>query len=443
MALLHPHSTECTNSELDLFQVPMTQSSIIGSEWVEYSPLSNIVDNASITFAINGNSETYIDLSQTLLHVQVKVTKDDGTLPKAAVAGSGGAAGTVADNIAPENLFLHSLFSDVHVFLNERSITPSSQNYGYKSYIQSLLTFGDSAKQSYLTSSLFYRDTAGKFDSFFDNDGFTKRAKLAQKGIIDMIGVVHVDICQQPRLLLNMVDLKFKFDKNRTAFCVHSDVKCKTEISSASLYLRKVKVIPELSLAQAKALQYGTAKYPITRSECTSFSIPAGLMASVQDHLFTGQVPKKVVIGFVEQKSFLGDFKKSPYNFKHFDLSNIGLYVDGSSVPHKALSLNFEENQYMRAYCNLFIQTNQWNVDQGNQISREDYPEGNCLFAYNLTPDLNNDANHFHLVKNSNLRLEFKFAKPLPETVSVIIYAEFQNLIEIDKNRTVIFDYSN
>ena len=79
--------------------------------------------------------------------------------------------------------------------------------------------------------------------------------------------------------------------------------------------------------------------------------------------------------------------------------------------------------------------------DRGNHISRDEYADGFTLFAFDLTPDLDKGG-HFHLVKQGNLRLELHFATQLPETINVIVYAEFDNVIEVDKARNVLFDYS-
>ena len=46
----------------------------------------------------------------------------------------------------------------------------------------------------------------------------------------------------------------------------------------------------------------------------------------------------------------------------------------------------------------------------------------------------------YELVKTGNLRLEIKFAKPLPHTVNVVVLAEFQNLMQMDMTRSVVFD---
>ena len=58
----------------------------------------------------------------------------------------------------PVNLLLHSLFSDVEVSLNETPVTSSNNTYAYRAYIETLLSYGTTAKQSQLTSQLYYKD---------------------------------------------------------------------------------------------------------------------------------------------------------------------------------------------------------------------------------------------------------------------------------------------
>jgi hypothetical protein len=43
----------------------------------------------------------------------------------------------------------------------------------------------------------------------------------------------------------------------------------------------------------------------------------------------------------------------------------------------------------------------------------------------------------FQLIKQGNLRVEIHFAESLAETINVDLYAEFDNVIEIDRNRQV------
>jgi len=49
------------------------------------------------------------------------------------------------------NNFLHSLFSQCSISLNGVNITPASELYTYRSYLESLLTYGSDAANSHLT----------------------------------------------------------------------------------------------------------------------------------------------------------------------------------------------------------------------------------------------------------------------------------------------------
>ena len=64
------------------------------------------------------------------------------------------------------------------------------------------------------------------------------------------------------------------------------------------------------------------------------------------------------------------------------------------------------------------------------------------LFSFDLTPDFAGD-DHYGLIKHGNLRLEMNFALPLDHTINVIVYAEFDNVIEISERRNVQFDYTS
>jgi hypothetical protein len=48
----------------------------------------------------------------------------------------------------------------------------------------------------------------------------------------------------------------------------------------------------------------------------------------------------------------------------------------------------------------------------------------------------------FQPIKQDDLHVEIHFAEALAGTINVVLYAEFDNVIEIDRNRQVLFDYS-
>ncbi|GFW69183.1 uncharacterized protein F54H12.2 [Trichonephila clavipes] len=430
MAFLLKDSPECAKSELNLFALPPTQTVIERGQWVQFHPIANVSDGGPIEFVISGSGEEYLDLSQTQLYVRAKILRNDGRLI------------TEENKVGPVNLFLHSLFSQVDISLNERIISSSSNTYAYRAIIETLLNHGYDSKISQLTSEVYYKDTAGRMNIYDEddkdpNEGFNKRVSLFKNSAtVDMMGRLHVDLFNQDRLLLNLVDLKIKLIRSKTEFCLMGDGDYKVVFDHISLFVRKVRVNPGVLIGHAKALEKATAKYPIDRVVCKVFSIPQSSYSFIQDNVFSGQMPKRLVLACVDSDAFNGNYKKSPFEFNHYYMNFLGVYVDGQPMPHQPLELDFEKDNYIRAYQNLFLQS------EGLYLSRTEFPKGYALYLFDLSPDLC-DGEHFNLIKHSNLRIELKFNKVLEQTVSLIVFAEFESLIEINKTRNVLFDFGS
>ncbi|GBN49345.1 hypothetical protein AVEN_111544-1 [Araneus ventricosus] len=168
-----------------------------------------------------------------------------------------------------------------------------------------------------------------------------------------------VDTCclrhAQDRLLLNLVDLKIKLIRSEPEFCLVGSDDYKIVFDHASLFVRKARRNPGVLIARGKALEKSTAKYPIDRVVCKVFSIPQSSYSFVQDNVFSGQMPKRIVLACVDNDALNGNYKKSPFEFNHYNANFIGVYVDGQTMPHQHLEVNFEKNNYIRAYQNLFL----------------------------------------------------------------------------------------
>ena len=175
-------------SELDLFAVPPTQTSIEDGRWVEHQPLTSLDSGGPIEFVIPGTGDAYLDLANTYLLIRAKVVRGVGT-------------DLAADTpVAPVNNWLHSLFSQVDVYLNDTLVTPSSNTYPFRAYVDTVLSYGDEAKNAQLTSQLWYKDTAGHMDAtnVDGNTGLNERRRyIAESRIVEMMGRLHVDLFLQ------------------------------------------------------------------------------------------------------------------------------------------------------------------------------------------------------------------------------------------------------
>jgi len=225
---------ECTKSELDLFTLPPTQTSIQQANVVEYQPLSSIVSNAPIKFDVTETGENYLDMSNVMLYVREKVTTN--------AAADIGADSTAA----PVNLFLHGMLTQVDVSLNETFISSSTNTYPYRSMLETLLSYGEDAKKSQQTLELFFKDDAGIIDETVmegtcghpPNSGLQKRREfVARSREFDMVVRIHGDIFFQERYMLNEMGMIIKLVRSKDTFCLMGAVRSKINVTHASLFV--------------------------------------------------------------------------------------------------------------------------------------------------------------------------------------------------------------
>ena len=94
-----------------------------------------------------------------------------------------------------------------------------------------LPSYGEDAKSFQLTSALFYKDQAGTMDSIdvgdnaaLRNNGLMKRRAIGrQSRDFDMMGRLHADIFFQDRYMLNEIGIKMKTDSQQKRFLCHGE----------------------------------------------------------------------------------------------------------------------------------------------------------------------------------------------------------------------------
>jgi hypothetical protein len=139
-----------------MFKVPPTNVTLEDSKWMEYYPISSTLnsDTALIEFEIKGQGDNYMDLSQSYLQVVCNITKGVWTN----LAG-GGSTSTPVNNI------FHSLFSEIDVSFNGKVVTPGTDTYSYKAYLEKLLSYApDKLKTQMKVCMLWEKGTAGQID---------------------------------------------------------------------------------------------------------------------------------------------------------------------------------------------------------------------------------------------------------------------------------------
>ena len=146
----------------------------------------------------------------------------------------------------------------------------------------------------------------------------------------------------------------------------------------------------------------------------------------------------------VDNDAYNGVITKSPFHFKYVQQHQFHDDLPGrSSNPFQTAATRFYRRSfYSKLSSFVYAKTGKYYRDTGNAISREQYKDGCVLFAFDLTPQVDSSEVGFELIKHSDIRIEIRFATATASTLTVIVFAENDNLLEIDQDRNVAFDYT-
>ena len=476
MSLIHENSCECSLSPLEWFRILPTQTAVDKTNDVEYQSLTSLRNNAPVEFYIPESTDDYIDLKNSKFCFTFRIVQTNGAdcLERHAVA--------------PVNDIFNSLWSNVEFYMNDKLISHSNNTHGYTSIISHLIHDSEESLNSERSMRLLYKDTPGQLDSveakdanveqwipgFHNmpsklvytpnntagreipftftvenvtepgNNGLHRRYLFSRESKkVTVMGSLRIDMFEQERYLPNGISLKLRFHRQREPFVLMhaTGENYKIVLDDAYMLIRKVKASPGVQLGHTEALLKEPAKFPITRKECKAIAVSGQVSTLSMDNIFLGQLPKRVVIGMVDNDAYAGTSTVNPYNFKHMNVNYMQLYTDGEPVMSKPLKPNFAEGTYLQCYETLFRVFDRLDRSKSSIIKREDWDKGYSLFAFDLTPDYDDD-DHYPIIKHGNLRLEVNFATPINNAINIIVYAEFDNIIEISSNRNIQMDYS-
>ena len=431
-ATIHPLSESCCKSELQLFDLPLTQTSLEESHYVQITPVNSInAFEGPIEYIITSSGDLFLDPSDIFLYCKVKlVNADDSPLP-------------VNYPAYPEKYFSSTFISQADLYLNEKCVSSSSSKYPYRSFLEVETNYSKDAKQTHLEASLYYTNDK-------TNQIKEKFAKSKNKEF-DFIGKLHLDLCNQERLLLNGVDVKIRLLRSPNAFCLNIDskaaenIKVKVKLLDTYLYVRRVKLAANKQIEIEKRLLQNTAKYPIRRVETKTFTLPPGIAAKNLSNIVIGNLPHRLIVGLLDHKAVQGDYKKSCFEFKNFNLRKIALYNNGISIGRPFYpTYPSDENEFdlnARSFLNFFTALGNYS-ELGNGVSKELFGKNTNLYPFDLTPDLSsNSCSHVNPVKQGQLSLQLEFKDNIPEALVVLLYCEYYSVLEINNLRQIITDF--
>ena len=296
---------------------------------------------------------------------------------------------------------------------------------------------------SQLQLELFEKDTANHLNDFAiaddaANKGLNKRARYFRGGAeVELLGRIHGDIFNQQHAILSNVNLKIKLYPSANNFILTTpapqnnaaQVNYKINILDARMLIHTIHASESVIREHEKLLQNHFAFNPLLNVTMKIISVPRGQTSTMQDNIYLGNLPAKIALAMVTDESMVRGYQQNPFNFHYFNLNYLALYANGELIPNRPYQPNFEQNFYIKDYQSLF--DGKWG--SSCIIDRYDYAHGYTMWLFTLIPYPRSES------KTGSVRLELKFAQARGHTINIILFAEFDSHLQIDKYRNVTF----
>ena len=457
-------SAPSVNEEVDYRPLPM-QTEFIGRNVVEIKPVSNDYNINTIQFRVPNNTPNHlIDCSKIELVTKANILKSDGTTKLV----------HTVTNVGVVNNILHSMWSNVNVELNNKTVTPNDGLYPYKAYLEKLTTFTPEHTKTFGVRSGFVMDEAGNMDgnevkrqaeaeteSVKDDEGkaavrviktlaveenyMAKRMAGYFHGNADTPGATTYSdgLSTVPFntkfLLPHKIEMKINLQRHDHTFYMMDGTAhgYRIVIEDITLRVPYAIVTDEIFMKIERGISTHGAKMPVSRIGIIEDTIAKGTTIATIQGLIKGNMPDQVYIAMVENGVTKGDKDKNPFNFKHFSLKEYEIRAAGRTFPNNRMPLDFANGQYLPAWLDLMRTMDMESDGFGSLIDYEDYPDGFTIIGVDLTAALPSDVDVKPAPLEGELSVKLWFENELAQAVSILVFGVYSDEIIIDQNRFV------
>jgi len=426
---------EMMASHLGIFDPPMVESGTIDKRECIYPPTQSIASGGPFTFIIPGEMGYYIDPSTIRVRGSFKVQKIVNGAPTDLADGADDEKVSVVNNIGA------SLFDGVNVDFNGHNVTINSTvNSHYKAYIEAIGSYGKDAVDTHLLASGFLMDE-GDFDKA-DNAGAKKRMKWIKKSQkVAFSSMLQSDVLNCGKILLDDMNVTISLTRNKDSFLLHkkADDQVVYKLVILDLELRLVKVRLNSRIASeinSKLASGQRAQYHLTRTAIKSFTVPSGSTSLALNNVIAGAMPQQLIAGLVDQDAVNGNQEKNGFNFENYKVNDFYFLVNNQEMPSGHYKPDWASLAYRKEFALFYEQILGGNMNTGTQITEENYKKGCTLYAVDLTPD-SCSAYHNHDMDRGSVSIYGGFSGATTKNLTLILYASYNDTIEIDNERNV------
>ena len=294
----------------------------------EIYPTASLDENC-IEFEFQTDRNYYVDLRQTYLAVKLKLVKGRGCeiyntrevknehKEEAKAVQEKTTEEEPVSVVTHVKNMLHSIFSNVEVYINNQQIYNSNGLYAHKSYISNNFKGAISENKGVLHCKRYdYEDFPDEImEAPLSEPFFTRRLKMLSRpdGFM-MYGKLGVDFFSISELLYPKVKVRLRLNRARPNFYMISDnPNVSLGIVDCSLYNRRIALKEDYNKKRMDMLAYTPVEFNYLETLAKTFIIPAIQNQFIQENIFNNAPVRRIAIAMNTNSAFTGSNTKNPF----------------------------------------------------------------------------------------------------------------------------------
>jgi len=422
--------TAARTSAISLFEPEIIEKSVRERKECIVRPTA-ISEKGPIQITVQPEGDYFIDPGTFEIHADFCIEKWDASGKQYTALEDSDKA-----KVAPINMFTKALWKDIEVYLNQQQVSlVATTAYPIKAYLETILSYGENAAHTLLSTSHYVKIPPGKHDVIGDdNPAFSTLNQIIEKSkTVRMCDVLHTELSTMDRFLLPGLTIDFRFSLNSsTLYLMHAN-DASYRIRFTDCFLKFDRILlheQEHALIERQMARGARAIYPINRGTVRTKQIGAGEVYARWQNLYSGVLPDDILICMVDSQAFNGASDKNVFNFQHFNLDTLSLKVNSQLLPVVPLQCDFSKKDALKAYKHMFNNIGIKNSNAPCLVSFQDFCEGTTIFPFDITPDKCSSF-HSHEKHSGNIELDIRFKEPLAQGITIFAICNFSDRILI------------
>ena len=397
-----------------------------------------------IEFKINSTGTHWIDLKETRLHLDFKITTKD----KRDIAED-------AKNfkcIQTAN-FVQNLFSKVEMFIGEGKKFVQNLDYGLASTIHRILQNDQDDDRALNVTEYYNTHTNDPNITVPANDDTFNAVPSWRYELIRGSKLVRVQMpinhyfLNQPKPLPPAVTWGLKFQRNPPAKLFNVDTGVTdtpiVTFEKMELKIKRVELESEKTESELHKLtqQNGEAQYPVLRHATTEISVPSGIINFNKCHILNNSLPTRMAIMWRRQETstFSGNVSFDANYFPDPQIERLLVKFDTKEYPERNGYSYIETDPANEARMKreLYVTSmREWRGGHGKNpsLTYEKWLKYYNIYCFDLSPNKSAySSTNFEQTKLfGDLSMEVTFKGQLTHALTMVVFAEFQDIVSID-----------